>query len=235
MAGTSGGSTRWPTSGWPPSDWQGLLRDAIRLIDTLTEAPAWTFGGGTALAVHYGHRISYDIDIFLASADALTELSPAKNPATRALLGAHSYQFPGNYLKLELDRGEIDFIVAGRRTDDPSAPHDFEGRSILLETPWESAIKKIFYRSSTFKIRDVFDVAAVIDRDGAHLAPCISEVANKLDRLLDRIDALTPVYEERARKDLNPTEAGRKYMTAEAIARVAAFIREWRSGNAPAG
>ncbi|HEY9539475.1 MAG TPA: nucleotidyl transferase AbiEii/AbiGii toxin family protein [Kiloniellaceae bacterium] len=111
MAGTSTGSTRWPTS-----DWQGLLRDAIRLLDTLKEPPKWTFGGGTALAVFYEHRISYDVDIFLSNAEAVTDLSPARNPATKALLGEHGYQFPGNYLKLELDRGEIDFILGGRRT-----------------------------------------------------------------------------------------------------------------------
>src|SRR3546814_12678394 len=109
MAGTSTGSTRWPTSGW-----QGLLRDAIRLLDTLKEPPKWTFGGGTALAVFYEHRISYDVDIFLSNAEAVTDLSPARNPATKALLGEHGYQFPGNYLKLELDRGEIDFILGGK-------------------------------------------------------------------------------------------------------------------------
>src|SRR3546814_5482440 len=78
MAGTSTGSTRWPTS-----DWQGLLRDAIRLLDTLKEPPKWTFGGGTALAVFYEHRISYDVDIFLSNAEAVTDLSPARNPATK--------------------------------------------------------------------------------------------------------------------------------------------------------
>src|SRR3546814_2305706 len=82
MAGTSTGSTRRPTS-----DWQGLLRDAIRLLDTLKEPPKWTFGGGTALAVFYEHRISYDVDIFLSNAEAVTDLSPARNPATKALLG----------------------------------------------------------------------------------------------------------------------------------------------------
>src|SRR3546814_2156175 len=85
MAGPSTGSTRWPTSDWPASSWQGLLRDAIRLLDTLKEPPTWTFGGGTALAVFYEHRISYDIDIFLPNADAVSDLSPARNPATKAL------------------------------------------------------------------------------------------------------------------------------------------------------
>jgi len=223
MARTSTGSTRWPTS-----NWQGLLRDAIGLLDTLKDAPTWTFGGGTALAVFYGHRISYDIDIFLSNADAVTDLSPARNPATKTLLGEHGYQFPGNYLKLELGRGEIDFILAGRRTDDPTQPYEFEGRTILIETPWEAAIKKVFYRSSTFKVRDVFDLAAVIDHDGERLKSCPPEVEDKFDRLLDRVDALIPVYEERVKADINSTKEGRKYMTREAIDSVAAFVHEWR-------
>jgi hypothetical protein len=229
MAGTSTGSTRWPTSGW-----QDLLRDAIRLIDTLKDTPAWTFGGGTALAVLYEHRISFDVDIFLTNADSLTDLAPAKNPATKALLGERGYQFPGNYLKLELENGEIDFILAGRRTDDPTEPYEFEGRSILIETPWESAIKKIFYRSSTFKVRDVFDLAAVIDHDGERLTSYMPEVEDKLDRLLDRIDALIPVYNERAKVDINPTVQGRKYMTKKAIETIAAFVRNWQRENRPA-
>src|SRR3546814_18840186 len=117
MAGTSTGSTRWPTS-----DWQGLLRDAIRLLDTLKEPPKWTFGGGTALAVFYEHRYSYDVDIFLSNAEAVTHLSPARTPETQALLGAHGTQFHVNYLNLKLARGEIDFLLRGRRTAQPRRP-----------------------------------------------------------------------------------------------------------------
>lgn len=166
MAGTSPGSRKWRTS-----DWRGLLRDAVALIDTLKEAPRWSFGGGTSLAVFYGHRISYDVDVFVANADALTELSPARNPATKALLAGRSYQFPGNYLKLQMEGGEIDFILAGRRTADAVQPWSFEGREINIDTPWETAIKKMFYRPSTFKVRDAFDLAAVIDTTASSSDP----------------------------------------------------------------
>src|SRR3546814_8906909 len=106
--------------------------------------------------------------------------------------------------------------------------------SDLIETPWETAIKKVFYRSSTFKLRDVFDLAAVVDHDGERLKSCLPEVEDKLDRLLDRIDALVPVSEERAKKDINPTERGRKYMAREAIESAVAFLREWRRESLPA-
>jgi hypothetical protein len=111
-----------------------LLHDAIALLDTLTPRPKWSFGGGSSLAVFYDHRISYDVDIFLAGADAVTALSPGRNRATKALLAGRSFQFPGNYLKLEMDGGEIDFILAGERTRDPVQPWEFEGRKIAIET-----------------------------------------------------------------------------------------------------
>lgn len=41
---------------WRISDWRGLLRSGIVLIDTLAEKPRWSFGGGTSLAVFYDHR-----------------------------------------------------------------------------------------------------------------------------------------------------------------------------------
>src|SRR5215510_11811119 len=123
MAKPSTGSKKWRTS-----DWKSLLRDAISLLDTLQDPPTWIFGGGTALAVHYQHRVSYDVDIFVSNSDVLTGLSPHRNAATKQLLAGRGYQFPGNYLKLELDEGEIDFIVAGRRTSQPSQGWKFEGR-----------------------------------------------------------------------------------------------------------
>lgn len=226
MPGISPGSGKWQTS-----DWRSLLRDAVSLIDTLVPQPDWTFGGGTSLAMHYDHRISHDIDIFVSNSQTVTDLSPGRNPATKVLLSGRSYQFPGNYLKLQLENGEIDFIVGSSRTRDPTRPWPFQERTILIDTPWETAIKKIFYRSSKFKIRDIFDLAAVIDRDGEKLKSSLSEIEDRLDKLIDRIDALAPIYEKAANEDINPTESGRKYMKASAVLSVLGFLRGWSGRN----
>ena len=178
--------------------------------------------------MHYDHRISHDIDIFVSSAQTVTDLSPARNPATKTLLSGRSYQFPGSYLRLELENGEIDFIVGGRRTRDPTRSWTFRDRAILIDTPWETAIKKIFYRSSKFKIRDVFDLAAVIDRDGEKLKASLHEIEDRLDKLVDRIDALAPGYEKAANEDINPTESGRKYLKASAILSVLDYLNAWK-------
>ncbi len=224
MATASPGSRKWRTS-----DWRGLLHDAIALLDTLKDAPQWSFGGGTSLAVFYDHRISYDIGIFVSSSDTLTELSPARNPATKTLLAGRSYQFPGNYLKLQLESGEIDFIVAGRRTSDPVQGWDFEGRRIDIDTPWETAIKTMFHRPSSFKVRDAFDLAAVVDHHGKELRSHLIAVEDRLDKLIDRLDALSAAYENMAVEDINPTPSGTKYATSEAIQSAISFLQDWRN------
>ena len=218
---------------WQTSGWQNLLHDAIALLDTLAPQPKWAFGGGSSLAVFYDHRISHDVDIFLASTDALTALSPGRNPATKALLAGRSFQFPGNDLKLDMGGGEIDFILAGERTRDPIQRWEFEGREIAIETPWETAIKKIFHRSSTFKVRDAFDLAAVIDHDGAQLRAHLFEVEDRLDKLTDRLDALTATYEKTTAAEINPTASGRKYMEESAVQSVLSFLTDWRSQPRP--
>lgn len=177
--------------------------------------------------MHYDHRISHDIDIFVPSSETVSDLSPGRNPLTKALVAGRNYEFPGNYLKLQLESGEIDFIVGSKRTRAPAQPWQFEDRTILIDTPWETGIKKIFYRPSTFKIRGVFDLAAVIDRDGETLEAALPEVEDRLDKLIDRIDALVPVYEAMVKDDVNPTAGGRKYMDKSAILDVLVFLRNW--------
>lgn len=218
----SPGSRKWPTSHWP-----SLLRDTIRLIDSLEDPPNWTFGGGTALAVHLGHRISYDIDAFVRDSDILRELTPARNPLTRALLGGRKYEYPGHYLKLDMGVGEIDFIVAGRRTDDPTQAWTFEGRVIRIETPWEIAVKKAFYRPSTFKLRDIFDLAAVVESHPEQLAATLGEVEDKLGKVMHRVALLAPRYETLVTDDVNPTEYGRRYLLRSAPETVLAFLTAW--------
>lgn len=221
MDETSVGSQRWQTS-----NWQGLLRSVLPILGELPGKSEWSFGGGTALAVAYAHRISHDIDIFLNSANTLRSLTPAKNPAVKALVGDGNFEFPGNYLKLNLADGEIDFIVAAAVTDNPTTAWSFEGRTIPLETPAEIAAKKISYRSSTFKVRDVFDLAVVISHQRNAVDSALTELTEKLPRLVDRVSKLKPVFVEQASADINPTDFGRQYLD-RAPDIVLGYLTDW--------
>jgi hypothetical protein len=77
------------------------MQKALIALDSLEGGPgSWTFGGGTALARILGHRISYDVDIFLDSSTVLKNLAPNINPVTKSL--CDTWQWPGKYLKLIL-------------------------------------------------------------------------------------------------------------------------------------
>lgn len=198
----------------------------LPILRELPDRPDWQLGGGTSLAIHYDHRTSYDVDLFVDGSHTVQALSPNRNPATRALLAGAPYEYPGNYLKLRLPAGEIDIIVAAPRTTDPTRPWNFEGETIRIDTPWETAIKKMFFRPSQFLIRDIFDLAAVVERNPDELAAALPEVDDRLARLIDRIDLLRPVYAERVIGETNPTAQGRSYQTQHAVDSVLAFLRK---------
>lgn len=209
------GSEKWRTS-----HWSEMLHDILPILEAHKPGTEWwSFGGGTALACHLDHRTSYDIDLFVDSSNTLRALTPNANCAVRALVGSHRHDFPGHYLKLPVGAdpipwGEIDIIVAAPVTDNPTQSWMFEGKPLQLETPDEIIAKKLFFRPSTFKVRDIFDLAAVLDRDPNVLRRIARFVEDRLDKAIDRVQLLAPGYEEAARQDVNPTPTGKKYLAA---------------------
>lgn len=130
---------------WPASAWQSLLAAILKIEEALENRLPFSFGGGTALAVHLEHRVSYDIDVFYRSADVFDYYDPNKNAAVKALIEAHrgSWQYLGNYLKLELpDTGEIDIFISKFMTEMPTSDWSFRQWMVKLETPAEIIAKK---------------------------------------------------------------------------------------------
>lgn len=65
----------------PQGPWEILFSRAWDLLDDLRtiggmEDPFWTFGGGTVLMFRHDHRVSKDIDIFVADPQYLGYLTP---------------------------------------------------------------------------------------------------------------------------------------------------------------
>lgn len=196
---------------WPESAWRLLLREILQIEEHLPERLPFSFGGGTALAVHLDHRVSYDIDLFYRSADVFDYYNPNKNLAVMALVQKYggSWQYPGNYLRLELGAGEIDVLISKFMTQLPITEWAFETWQIKLETPAEILAKKIRFRSSQFKRRDIFDMAAIARLREADLIVALEANIENLARLRDRIETMRSDYEEFIMADVNPTPAGR--------------------------
>ena len=176
---------------WPISQWKGLLSLALPVLSDLETC--WTLGGGTGLFLSLNHRVSYDIDIFLEDPQALKRI--AGDPRTKLI--SDDWQFPGNYLKLIREEGEIDFILASNITENFFFVYNFKGTQINVETPAEIIAKKIRYRGPTFTIRDIFDFAAAVHHD-PHLINTLRQVISQVDfqKTLDRVTLLKRNFPE---------------------------------------
>jgi hypothetical protein len=104
-----------------------------------------------------------------------------------------------HYLKLVYAEGEIDFIVGGPLSGLGTDTFEIDLNdlptarkvSIEVEHPAEIALKKMHYRPTMLKARDIFDIAVAysIDHDArvGNLG-AISEQKNALIKRLDNID-----------------------------------------------
>lgn len=135
--------------------------------------------------LHMWHRLSKDIDAFIGDPQYIPYLSPRL--AGAEVWGTDTYQESANHLKLMYPEGEIDFIVAAEITglpaqamtiaSDPTVP-DANNVTITVEHPVEIALKKLNYRGSFLKVRDIFDIAVVnsaheaLLRDNLHHVAC---------------------------------------------------------------
>lgn len=199
----------------------------LRAVESVTPedgpAPAWTFGGGTSLAIDLGHRVSYDIDAFMDSARIIQNLVPVRNEVTRSICWnpdtqRPDFQYPGHYLKLVVKgAGEIDFLGASPLLEDATTSFEFDGRFIARERPAEIIAKKIYYRGPTFKSRDLFDLAGtyVAMRDeltDASSSPFLTPDIYARARL--RIETRFSAFVHDLPEEVNPTEFGRTYIDA---------------------
>jgi len=129
----------------------------------------WTVGGGTMLYRRYEHRESKDIDVFITDAQMLGAFSPRLNDVS-ARYTRHAnelYVEQSNFIKLVLDDGEIDFIVAPHLMSPYAEQEQIGACTAMIERPAEILAKKVFYRAESFTARDTFDLAFLIRQDVA--------------------------------------------------------------------
>lgn len=182
----------------PKSNWERLFTKALGLIKAcpLRDHP-WTFGGGTVLSLRYGHRISYDVDIFFADAQILPVISPRLNHRVMSL--TPSYQEGANFVKLQFPEGEIDFILAPCLTDTCYTLQRICGERVRVETSGEIIAKKFFFRAETLRTRDIVDVAVVFKREPGSVLRVARNFLN-VDAVERRWRKIKKVFHEEARE-----------------------------------
>jgi hypothetical protein len=147
--------------------------------------------------LHMGHRLSKDVDIFIDDPQYISYLSPRL--AGEEAWGTDIYQESANHLKLIYPEGEIDFIVAGEITGLPAesmtiAPDDTvpdaASITVAVEHPVEIALKKLNYRGSFLKVRDIFDIAVVNSAHETLLRDSLHRVSHIKQAIVDRLASI---------------------------------------------
>ena len=187
-----------------PSEWRRLFRITIDLIDQLRENAGgydfeWSFGGGTAMMIQIGHRESHDIDIFLDDPQLLGFIDPSRSHLRFETMPSDYLGDGLRFQKFAFEGiGEIDFIVAGPLTETPFETREVEGRAVRLETVPEIIAKKVYYRGSEAKPRDIFDIAAAARSQLAPLVNALRAFPEQVSRTRERLEKLNPEFVDRA-------------------------------------
>jgi len=187
------------------SQWCLLLNRTVDGLACLREkgraVPDWVLGGGTALMLHAGHRLSKDIDAFITDPQYLTILSPRLGGED--IWGCDAYDEVAKHLKLVFPEGEIDFVVAAPITDlasEPMAIPEAQGSAgghsvqIEVEHPVEIALKKLIYRGASLKVRDIFDIAVVDELHHDSLNANLHYASAMKQDILKRLASLSEDY-----------------------------------------
>jgi hypothetical protein len=172
--------------------------------------------------IHTGHRVSKDIDAFIQDPQFLSHLSPRL--AGEDVWSCETYEESANHLRLIFPEGEIDFIVAASITNLASEPKSIDlnevginaSYRIDVEHPVETAIKKLVYRGSMLKVRDIFDIAVVDTRFPKLLRGNLHHVARLAPSILARLDNLSDEY---LRLELNELDISKNWQLDAASCR----------------
>lgn len=145
-----------------PGPRRTLFPRALQLMDHLesvTQKPHWTFGGGTVLMLRHNRRQSKDIDLFVPDPQYLGYVNPRISEVAETICA--DYRAGALFVKLILAAGEIDVVVGPALTDPGYDLVEFEGRQLRVETSTETIAKKMWHRGNEGNARDLFDLCTV--------------------------------------------------------------------------
>jgi hypothetical protein len=146
------------------------------------------------MMIQIDHRESHDVDIFLDDPQLLPYLDPSRHDFTFEIVPSDYGGDGTGFLKLSFDDGEIDFIVGNAKTPNPATLCEIEGQSTLLETIPEIITKKIVYRGSNIKPRDIFDIAAASEYDPDAIISALRSYPGEIAATIDTINRLNPEF-----------------------------------------
>jgi hypothetical protein len=140
------------------------------------------------------HRESHDVDIFLRDRQLLGFLDPQKHDFAFEVYPSDYDGDGASFLKFVFEAGEIDFIVDGPKTDDPTTEREIEGQLTFLETIPEVITKKIVHRGLSIQPRDIFDIAAGAEQYANKIISALRGYSGKVEETIKTLDRLNPEF-----------------------------------------
>lgn len=136
------------------------------------------------------------------------------SPDVTDVWGCRTWHKAAHYLKLEYAEGEIDFIVSGPLSDLATTFHEVDltdlpakrRATIQIEHPAEIALKKMYYRPTMLKSRDIFDIAVADSIDHQALVGNLNEISEKKSALLKRLGGINREFLEAELAELDIQE-----------------------------
>ena len=124
-------------------------------------------GGGTALAIYYfQHRLSFDIDLFVADVQILNYLSPKHWIDETNKFNSSQYIDLSNHIRVleKKNNIKVDVLVSQSASsnyllDDSKSIFD---SNVYVESVEDIIAKKIVYRRNNNLTRDIIDIAIAI-------------------------------------------------------------------------
>jgi hypothetical protein len=149
------------------------------------------------------------------------------SPETTDIWKCSAWDRAAHYLKLKYPEGEVDFIVTAAISSLPPIEKqiDLTGirqgskPTIRIDPPVEIALKKLHYRATMLKPRDLFDISVIEAIDGDDLIANLHEVAEKKNDLLRRLDDIKEdfIQAELAELDIRPRWERHKKTCLESV------------------
>jgi len=176
--------------------WQKLFKPALTLmthLESQTENPQWTFGGGTVLMLRLRHRFSRDIDLFVPDPQYLGYINPRLSDVAEQV--SQDYEENAEFVKFFLPEGEIDIVVGASLTAKPYDLASYVGRNIRVETCAEIIAKKMWHRGHHAKARDLYDLCAVADLEPRAVATAAPFFGRHGAAFLDRLQQRSTLME----------------------------------------
>lgn len=181
------------------ANWAWLFRVARGLIRQVNANTSiidnWSFGGGTAMMLQVHHRESRDVDLFLRDPQLLPFLDPRTQDFEFEIQPSGCDGDGARFLKIAFDSvGEIDFIVSLAKTPNPATVCEIEGEQVQLETVAEIICKKVVYRGSSIRPRDIFDIAAAGERYADDVIAGLRPYRNEVLLAISALERLNPAF-----------------------------------------